>query len=100
MTPAWALATFVFAAGIISMLLWALEAHITRRRDAPRFEPRRIAVAIEDETDDEVQAVGFPAGGEPCCCGRPDCDGTGPWPDEGIGMRASQIAIPRDGEAS
>jgi hypothetical protein len=19
---------------------------------------------------------------EPCCCGRPGCDGRGPWPDE------------------
>ena len=36
-----------------------------------------------DRTDwptDEYEAVGFPAGGGPCCCGRPDCDGTGPWP--------------------
>ena len=81
----------IFVVGIVSMLLWRLEARITRRRNAPRFEPRRFALAAEDPTWHE----------EDTWVERAWDEIVAGWDDEvteELPLRAERIQIPREGE--
>lgn len=83
----------IFVVGVTSMLLWRLEARITRRHNAPRFEPRRFALVAEDPTWHEEEAWAERAWDE-IVAG---------WDDEvteELSLRAEHIQIPREGEPS
>ncbi len=83
-------ASLIFVVGVVSMLTWQLELRRTRRRNAPRFEPRAVALVAQDPWHDEDGWAD-----------RAWDEIVAGWNDQvtdELPLRAEQIQIPREGD--